>query len=60
VHSSEWNGLSKLVGMMADGTIHNEVKKIKERVAELERLAETYVRGGNIIQAKLTGTAEND
>jgi hypothetical protein len=53
-HSPELAGLSKAIEYMAsDGKLNKAIEKAQTRVTELERLCEAYMRGEDIIQAKL-------
>lgn len=56
LHSKGWEGMSAAVVMLSDRTkMRAEINKTLERITSLERLCETYMRGGDIVQAKLAG-----
>lgn len=53
-HTDEYLGISKALYLMGHaGEANNALTKAKGKVEALERLSEAYMRGENIIQAKL-------
>lgn len=54
VHSPEWTGVSKIIGLLSNASkMQEEQKKMRERITELERLLEVYIKGGDIVASKL-------
>lgn len=53
-NSDEWTGLGKIVGLLNDSTkMAQTIKKTEERITRLEELSEVYVKGGDLVAARL-------
>lgn len=59
LHSDEFSNLSRILGMIeSDDAIHESIEKTQRKIEELTVLSETYLRGGDIVAAKLASSPE--
>lgn len=55
VHTDQYKGLSKALVMLGNGEMTPELQSLRERIAKLEELSEGYLKGQDIVQARLAG-----
>lgn len=59
LHSDEFSNLSRILGMIeSDDAIHESIERTQRKIEELTVLSEIYLRGGDVVAAKLTSSPE--
>ena len=53
LHSDEYQGMGKILSLIAGDRIEDAIETTNAKLEELTRLSETYIRGGDIVAAKL-------
>lgn len=54
LHSEDYLGLGAIVALIGDDNVDDAITRTKTKIEELTVLAETYIRGGDIVATKLS------
>ena len=60
LHSDEFSNLSQILAMIeSEDAIHDSIEKTQRKIEQLTILSEVYLRGGDVVAAKLSSSPEN-